>query len=57
MHTLATVALGAAFSAILAGGVALFVIARQDDSRNGQFIGAASTVVGAMGFVWLFLRP
>lgn len=54
MHMLGTFGLAAAFAAVFAGGIALFTIARQDDSRNGQVIGAASAVVGLVGIVWLF---
>ena len=54
MRTFGNIALAIALAAVLAGGMALFVIARQDDSPSGQRIGIASAVVALLGFAWLF---
>lgn len=39
--------------AAVAGGVALFWIARQDDSRAGRLIGMLAVALGAVAILWL----
>ncbi len=54
MHTAANIVLAVALAAVLAGGIALATIARQDDSPTGQRIGLASAVVAIAALAWLF---
>ncbi len=53
MHMVGRIVLGLVLVAVLAGGVALFVIARQDDSRSGQLVGAVLGIVGIVGLMLL----
>ncbi|HEY0105396.1 MAG TPA: hypothetical protein VGB91_04875 [Rhizomicrobium sp.] len=53
MYTVVNIVLGLALAGLLAGGVALFAIARQDDSRTGQVIGATCVVAAILAFAWL----
>ena len=47
MHLVGNIVIALALAGLFAGGIALFTIARQDDSRLGQLIGAAAVLAAA----------
>ncbi len=50
---LGNIAIGLILAAAILGGVALFWIARQDDSRLGRLIGLLSVAIGAVAGLYL----
>ncbi len=46
-----------ALVAALLGGLALFWIARQDDSRTGRLLGLLAMAVAVAAFLYLHLGP
>ena len=40
-------------AAMVLGGIALFWIARQDDSRAGRLLGLLAVALGAVAILWL----
>lgn len=53
MATVGNIAIVLVLLAVFAAGVALFWIARQDDSRAGRLIGLLAIAGSAVAFVWL----
>jgi disulfide bond formation protein DsbB len=53
MSTALNIAIALILAAAIAGGVALFWIARQDDSRMGRLIGLLAVAIGAVTGLYL----
>jgi hypothetical protein len=53
MLLLGNIAIALILAAAIVGGVALFWIARQDDSRMGRLIGLLAVAIGAVTLLWL----
>ena len=53
MSMVLNLAIALAVVAMVLGGVALFWIARQDDSRAGRLLGILAVALGAVGILWL----
>jgi hypothetical protein len=53
MLMLGNIAIGLILAAAILGGVALFWIARQDDSRMGRLIGLLAVAIGAVTGLYL----
>lgn len=53
MTTVGNIAIGLGLAAVFVGGLALFWIARQDDSRAGRLLGllAMAATAAALGYV------
>ena len=54
MLTVGNTAIALLLAGTFLGGIALFTIARQDDSRNGQILGAAAIAAAATVAILLF---
>jgi hypothetical protein len=55
MSFVANAALCLGLAAAVLGGIALFWIARQDESRNGRLIGLLAVALGVVAFLYLAL--
>ena len=53
MSTILNMAVALVIAAMVLGGIALFWIARQDDSRAGRLLGLLAVALGAVGILWL----
>lgn len=53
MSMVINLAIALAVAAMVLGGIALFWIARQDDSRAGRLLGLLAVALGAMAILWL----
>jgi len=53
MRTAIHLLIAFALIALAAGGIALFWIARQDDSRLGRILGLAALVLAAIGVAYV----
>lgn len=53
MSMVLNLAIALAVAAMVMGGIALFWIARQDDSRAGRLLGILAVALGAMAILYL----
>ncbi len=53
MSTVLNLAAALVIAALVLAGVALFWIARQDDSRAGRLLGLLAVALGAAAILWL----
>ena len=53
MPLLGNITIGLVLAAAIVGGVALFWIARQDDSRMGRLVGLLAIAIGAVTGLYL----
>ena len=53
MSMILNMAVALVIAAMVLGGIALFWIARQDDSRAGRLLGLLAVALGAVAILWL----
>ena len=53
MSMVLNLAIALAIAAMVLGGIALFWIARQDDSRAGRLLGILAVALGAVAILYL----